>query len=328
MSDATLSTLNKIRTKVRRLTRSPSTNQLSNDNLDDYINTAVLYDFPQDLRLFTLKTIFVFYTDPYIDRYVNNTTDANDLLYNFINKYTALQAPVYCAGELMYFTQDETQFFTSYPKNQLSKSIGTGNGSTVAYSGTLTDIPVLRNNILFSSVNTANAGLAVYDNGSGGLVGDVTATGTINYVTGAYSFTFTSAPANGTEIYAQTVAYTASKPNSILYYNNVFTLRPVPDQPYKIEIEAYARPTELLSSTQQPDLAQWWQYIAYLAAKKIFQDRMDTVSLNAIAAEFKNQENLVRRHSISQITNQTQRAMTIYSNQTEVDSHTVDYNEW
>ena len=41
---APTSTLQTIRTKVRRLTRTPSTAQLSDDDLDQYINTFVVYD--------------------------------------------------------------------------------------------------------------------------------------------------------------------------------------------------------------------------------------------------------------------------------------------
>jgi len=61
MPDSTLSTLAQIKTKVRRLTRSISEQQLSESDLESYINTAVLYDFPEHLRHFNLKTNFTFY---------------------------------------------------------------------------------------------------------------------------------------------------------------------------------------------------------------------------------------------------------------------------
>ena len=48
--DNDLSTLAQIQTKVRRLTRSISEQQLSTTELNNYINTSVLYDFPEHLR--------------------------------------------------------------------------------------------------------------------------------------------------------------------------------------------------------------------------------------------------------------------------------------
>lgn len=63
------STLAAIQTKVRRLTRTPSTAQLSVADLNEYINTFILYDFPEHLRLFDLRTTFTFTTQPFQDTY-------------------------------------------------------------------------------------------------------------------------------------------------------------------------------------------------------------------------------------------------------------------
>ena len=83
---APTTTLQAIETKVRRLTRSPSTAQLTQADLDNYINTFVVYDFPEHLRLFSLRTILTFYTQPFIDTYKTNTTVTTDALFNFKNK--------------------------------------------------------------------------------------------------------------------------------------------------------------------------------------------------------------------------------------------------
>ena len=97
----------------------------------------------------------------------------------------------------------------------------------------------------------------------------------------------------------------------MLFYDGTFTLRPVPDQAYRINIEAFARPTELLTGSQEPELAEWWQYISYGTAKKIFEDRMDIESVSMIMPEFKQQERLIQRKTIVQYT--TDRASTIYT---------------
>ena len=74
------SSLVAIQTKVRRLTRSPSENQLDTPTLNDYINTAVIYDFPSQLRLFSLRSTFTFWTIPNVDQYATNTTEPNNPL--------------------------------------------------------------------------------------------------------------------------------------------------------------------------------------------------------------------------------------------------------
>lgn len=304
MPDSTLSTLEQIRIKVRRLTRSPSVNQLSNQNIDDYVNTFVLYDFPEHLRIDALRSNFAFYTQPYIDVYENDTTNDTSLLYNFINKYTSFHAPLYINGNLASLELSQDNFFTMFPKTSYSQNIGTGDGVEDTFTGTLDNVPFLKNTFQLSSVDTNNDGITVTDHGDGllwqntGLA--IFEVGTIDYLTGAYSVEFLVAPKSGETIYAQTNPYQASRPTLVLYYDSKFTVRPVPDRPYKIEMECFMRPTEILSDTQKPELAQWWQYIAYGAAKKVFEDRMDMESVGLIMPEFKKQELLVLRKTLVQ----------------------------
>src|SRR5580765_2325949 len=92
------STLAAIQQKVRRLTRSPSLQQLSDADLNQYINTFILYDFPEHLRLFSLRTTLTFYTQPFIDVYETNTIDPTNPLYNFKNKYLTVHPTIYVAG--------------------------------------------------------------------------------------------------------------------------------------------------------------------------------------------------------------------------------------
>src|SRR5271154_2854070 len=99
------STLQAIYTKVRRLTRSPSLSQISNDQLNEYVNTFILYDFPEHLRLFSLRKILTFYTQPGVDVYETNTTVTTDPLYNFKNIYVAVHQPVFIAGIQSFYTQ-------------------------------------------------------------------------------------------------------------------------------------------------------------------------------------------------------------------------------
>ena len=80
-------------------------------------------------------------------------------------------------------------------------------------------------------------------------------------------------------IWFEAILYQPGKPLGMLYYDDKFIIRPVPDKTYSINIEVDVRPTELLNTTDVPQIAQWWQYIAYGAGKKIFEDRMDLILL-------------------------------------------------
>jgi len=307
-------TLNTIRTKVRRLTRSPEESNITTAQIDDYINTFVLYDFPEELRLFALRTTLTFYTEPYVDVYESNDT-AGDPLENFKNKYITVHEPLYIAGYPSFFSQSRTEFFAIYPlANSIQTTGFSGDGATTSFNGTLSAVPVLRSNVTFSTLDGSNGGLELHDDGSGTLTGD--GTGTINYVTGAYVLNFSTAPGSGQIIYSETRPYAAGRPKSMLYFDNKFTLRPVPDKPYPIQFEVYKRPTELLLSGDEPELEQWWQYIAYGAAKKIYEDRTDMDGVQQILPEFKHQERLVLRRTIVQQTKE--RTATIYTYQSGI----------
>jgi hypothetical protein len=307
------STLLAIRNKVRRLTRSPSVAQITDAEINEYINTFVLYDFPEQLRLFSLRKTFTFYTDPGTDVYETGST-APAPLTNFDNLYITTHEPVYVAGYKVLFTQSRDQFYGMYPFTNSIVSTGlTGDGVTVAFSGTLSSVPILKNNVLFTSKDINGLGLRLSDDGAAGPTGTLSGdgTGTINYETGAYTLNFATAPAASEVIYSETVPYVAARPDSILYFDNTFIVRPVPDKVYPIVIEVYKRPTELLADGDEPELQQFWQYLAYGAAVKVFQDRTDHESAQAIMPEFKRQEALVLRRTIVQQTKE--RVATIYT---------------
>lgn len=82
-----------------------------------------------------------------------------------------------------------------------NESVGTGNGTTTAFSHSAADIPVLPN-----TVTIIAGSVTATDNGAGLLTGTGVTGGTINYTTGAVSITFATAPANSQAI---TMDYTA-----------------------------------------------------------------------------------------------------------------------
>lgn len=322
------SSLTAIRTKVRRLTRSLSPAQLTDAQIDEYINTFIEYDFPEHLRLFNLRETFSFYTDPYVDTYTTSTDPTNQL-YNFVQKYTTVHPPVYVAGYQAAFLESREKLYGMYPMLNAIQSIGsTGDGVTTQFLGTIPSLNpgtcLVRNNVLFDSIDINGSGLSMIDYPINSVEGNLYAPGGaptsttvpdpnnyINYVSGTFVVTFPTAPLNGATINSQTVPVQTSRPTNVCFFDGSFILRPVPDQPYKVNMEVYVRPTELLATTDYPKLQEWWQYIAYGASKKVFEDRMDLESVQQIMPEYKKQEALIQRRSIVQQT--SQRVATIYT---------------
>ena len=311
MSDSTLASLSDIRIKIRRLTRSPSSSQISDSDIDDYINTFILYDMPASIKPGSLKKTLTFYTEPNVDTYTTNTVDVLDPLYNFKNKYTNIVTPIYISGDLASFSQSQEEFYGIYPINEYRVSIGTGNGATTNFTGTLDNTPFMSSRVTISSKDASNNPITAYDNGSGAWSGDISAPGSVSYINGTYDVTLSTAPASGETVYANYVPYTATKPESVLYFNDSIILRPIPDGVYRVDLTVHQRPTSLASDTDLPDLAEWWQYIAYGAAIKILQDRLDMDSVAILAPEFDRQETLIMRRKIIQ--NSEKRVSTIFT---------------
>lgn len=130
--------------------------------------------------------------------------------------------------------------------------------------------------------------------------------GTVNYITTAFDVTFPVAPADGTMINVWAVQYVVGRPYCLLFWNNELTVRPVPDNVYKIEIESFLTPTQFMANNQNPILNQWAQYIAYGAACEILRDRQDMEGLDNCQEGFMRQEALVlERQSIEEINQPT-----------------------
>lgn len=154
-------------------------------------------------------------------------------------------------------------------------------GGTASSTSTALNYPASRVQNILITTNVANGDtLNVTDDGFGNLIGDCTS-GTINYATGQISnLVFTQNVPAGTSIQIQYNPVVPAIPLSILFFQNQFTLRPVPDQGYTVELIAYRQPTQALmaapAGTGTPELSEWWECLAVGAAKKIFEDRMDT----------------------------------------------------
>jgi len=156
------------------------------------------------------------------------------------------------------------------------------------------------------NLNTLNPGLLT-----------LTSIGTVNYVSGEFNFTlpFGVSLASDSQFVIRVSQYQPGRPYSMLFWNNEFTIRPIPREIHKVEIETYLTPVQFLEASDSPILNQWWQYIALGSAIKILEDRQDMEGVENLSALFDRQEALVlERQGVEEI---NQKNVTIYSGSSE-----------
>lgn len=329
------SALINIRNKVRRITGRPSSSEITDGQIDTYINTFYIYDLPEHLRLQSLRVNYQF------------LTSANIPVYDFpTGLYLTVMPPVFIAGYQSFMTQSREAFFRINPElNLLQQSVATGNGTPGPYTFTLPATPILRGfkrnppgafnpvstgysvsnmnwNVLISGTDALGTSVSLVDDGLGGLwdvsdiigVSPLVPRGSINYLTGAVTINnFISAIGVGNAINAQYVPYVASRPQSVVFYQDQISLYPIPDQAYTVSFECYAYPTTLVNDIDTPQLAEWWQLLAYGAADKIFADNADFENMSKFRPLLDEQMRLVQRRTLVQQT--SERTATIYSEQ-------------
>jgi hypothetical protein len=140
---------------------------------------------------------------------------------------------------------------------------------------------------------------------------------TINYQTGAITgLVFAQAIPSGTPIQIQYNPKQLSIPLAILFAQNQFTLAPVPDAGYTIEMSCYRQPVQALLALNEagnPELSEWWEILAVGAAKKIFEERLDSDGVMFIDKMLKERYDVIETRTYAQIGQES--IQTIYSDQ-------------
>jgi len=349
------STLADIRQKVRRITGRPSDQQITNAQIDEYINTFYIYDLPEHLQLISNRVNYQF------------VTNANTAIYDLPNNvYLTSMPPVFIGGYQSYMTQSRENVYRINPSlNFLQQNVTFGNNTAGPYTftlgnvpmmkgwkrnppgaystsiaGTQSDVPASKLNwmVLVSGTDINGNSISLVDDGQGhlfdpgnasiGNFGDqstvaANSRGTVNYITGVVTVNdpalfplgpgFSSPIASGAPINCQYVPYKASRPQSVVFYQQQFNLYPIPDQAYTVSFEAYALPTDLIDDVDVPTMLQFWQVLAYGASDKIFTDNADMESAAKFRPLLEEQLKLIQRRTIVQQT--SERTSTIYAEQ-------------
>jgi hypothetical protein len=255
-------TLADIRNKVRQVTGRYSPNELSNTQLDDYINKYYTLTFPAEVKLEQKHTYYEF------------QTIANQAYYDQPETtYTNFEPPATVNNLSMLWYQDPIYFFENNPLQYTFLTPWTGDGSTSAFSTTVTGFPIYPGTLTISdSVETFEDTNDDWTTADVNITGSENGLATINYSTGSVTVTFNTAPADGQNINLNYVIFQPGRPQAILMYNNQFQFFPVPDQVYLVKMRAYSIVSPLVNSTDTPDLNEWGPAIAYGAARDIFSD--------------------------------------------------------
>jgi hypothetical protein len=127
---------------------------------------------------------------------------------------------------------------------------------------------------------------------------------------------FAQAIPDGTPIQIQYNPKQFSIPLAIMFYQNQFTLAPVPDAGYTIELTCYRQPIQALLAadmTGNPELSEWWEILAVGASKKIFEERLDSDGVMFIDKMLKERYDVIETRTYAQIGQQ--RINTIYTDQ-------------
>lgn len=350
-------TLSAIYAKIRRLTGS-SIFQLPNEaisgdpnsvGLADYVNSFYNYDLPAQFRSLKLKDKYTFNTTALIDTYAFNSEQYTtiEMPCYCMKREIALFTNPWSFYGANFNWQSQTNFsagngsygpYSGYttakpilrsvnnnPYTSTQVPASDTNYGTPNVPGVSQGAPAYQaqrcQNILITA-NYATGTCNVTDDGEGNLIGDIDLSqpqGTINYQTGQISgLYFSQEIPQGTQIQIQYNGVVPTIPLSILFFQNQFVLRPVPDQGYTIELVAYRQPTQALAMTGAnagtPELSEWWELICFGAAKKIFQDRMDMDGVQMMDKFLQDQYQLAYTRTYAQL-GSNNRVNTIYADQ-------------
>ena len=99
------STYAQIEQKVRYLTASASPQTLSSAAIQQYVNDVYCSDFAYGIKVDQMRSVYTFYTQPYIDRY------PLDVQYN-----QGVRAPIYVDGIQGFFYKDRDEFYRLWPR--------------------------------------------------------------------------------------------------------------------------------------------------------------------------------------------------------------------
>jgi len=341
-------------TKARALTGSNNSFQITDAQIVQKMTSFYLYDLPAKFRSLKLKDLYTFTTNVGQDVYPFNSelyTTVDNPCYCNKREIKLFTDPWNFYGVNFNWQQGPETFVSGNGSKGPYSGFTTARPLIASFNndpGTQANpnlyFPQGRVQNLLISANTANFADSqnVTDDGAGNLiqifqtttggqqseygwtyyrqyasVDPTIATATINYQTGQITGLYfnENIPA-GSPITISYNPQVLSIPLAIMFYQNQFTLRPVPKQGFTIELTAYRQPIKALIAAAKngnPELSEWWETLSVGAAKKIFEERLDSDGVIFIDKMLKERYDIMETRTYAQIGQQ--RIYTIYTDQ-------------
>lgn len=241
--------------EFRAISGVPDETMLSNQQCADLINYYYQLVLPKELKIFWGYTCYQFFCQANVDQY---PAPAN---------FQTLNPSVYADGWPIEWYLDPDTFYQDYPEQENKQVVATGDGANNVFNFSVSAYPVLAR-----SLYVTDGTQVAQDDGTGGFFdpnnGNSPLSGTIDYLTGTVvGLQFPSIPVANTNISATSQTYMANRPQGILFFKqtplpnaslsarnavNMFVLRPVPDQVYKIKMQGIQVPPALVELTDVP----------------------------------------------------------------------------
>lgn len=307
MADALLEA---IRLKTRRITKRTGEHHLSTRHLDQIINSA-LCDLHRDIRLLEMETYFSLYTLPGVNYYdlrcipvcrknfKSNAMDSYDAFgppaaidgscpiqwIQYLDEYKHICTSSTIVEKKISADQSSQSFEISLEKNINPFSLFIFYNSMSGEDVIIHDIPACK--------NRGSLCMQTFEEG------DIE--GYVDYKSGEVSFKPKYSIDINTPIIVRAETYPNGMPNIIFKYGVGFLLYPSPDKVYHIKMKAMYRPI-LLLATGEFDfiIEEYWQYLAFDAAKKLFEEEHDTNGLNDILPAWNEQHLYIKRRKSNQ----------------------------
>lgn len=343
-------------TKTRKLTGSSNSFQVTDSYIVQQMHSFYSYDLPAKFRSLKLKDIYTFTTNIGQDVYPFNSElyiTVNQPCYcskreiklftdpwNFYGvnynwqQFTNFDSGSNSTGPYSGFTtaapliasfnndpgtEDLPNLF--FPQGRVQNVLITANvigANGIGHTQNVTDDGFGNLIQIFQNSNTTNREYGwTYFRRYASSTPDTAGNATINYQTGEITgLVFDEAIPEGTPIQIQYNPKRFSIPLSIMFYQNQFTLCPVPDAGYTIELTCYRQPVQALIAQDMagnPELSEWWEILSVGAAKKIFEERFDSDGVMFIEKMLKERYDIIETRTYAQIGQQ--RINTIYTDQ-------------
>jgi hypothetical protein len=343
-------------TKTRKLTGSSNSFQVTNEYIVQQMHSFYSYDLPAKFRSLKLKDIYTFTTNIGQDVYPFNSElyiTVNQPCYcakrelRLFNEPSTFYRDNYNWQQYTNFDfgNDTTGPYSGY--TTAHPLIGSVNNDPGTQSNPNLYFPQSRvQNILITAnvigANGVGQTQNVTDDGQGNLIQifqtsnntnqeygwtyyrqyasstpTIPGNATIDYLTGEITgLVFAEPIPDGCPIQIQYNPKKFSIPLAIMFFQNQFTLAPVPDKGYTVELTCYRQPIQALLASDMsgnPELSEWWEILSVGAAKKIFEERLDTDGVMYIDKMLKERYDILDTRTYAQIGQE--RIGTIYTDQ-------------